>query len=72
MEQPKRAWVAATLDTKSDRTNYVCTLLEAAGARNMADLPHPDSVPAGTRIHFRQKTSRITQSGSAVFTADRG
>ncbi|MBV9180799.1 MAG: Tm-1-like ATP-binding domain-containing protein, partial [Acidobacteria bacterium] len=27
----KRAWVAATLDTKRDEAEYVCDLLEAAG-----------------------------------------
>ena len=31
METTKRVWVAATLDTKGDEANYVCTLLEVAG-----------------------------------------
>lgn len=31
MSSRKRAWVAATLDTKLDEANYVCELLEAAG-----------------------------------------
>ena len=30
MSTRKRAWVAATLDTKLDEAEYVCDLLEAA------------------------------------------
>ena len=54
METTKRAWVAATLDTKSDEANYVCTLLEAAGVPvALADLSTSgSSVPAVKRANF--------------------
>ena len=31
MPSGKRAWVAATLDTKFEEADYICGLLEAAG-----------------------------------------
>ena len=76
MEKTKRAWVAATLDTKNDEANYVCTLLEAAGVPvALADLSTSgSSVPAATRIHFSPDdiAAHHPQSRSAVFTGDRG
>ena len=76
METTKRVWVAATLDTKSDEANYVCKLLEAAGVPvALADLSTSgSSVPAATRIHFSSEdiAAYHPQSGSAVFTGDRG
>jgi uncharacterized protein (UPF0261 family) len=39
MSSRKRAWVAATLDTKAAEAEYVCDLLEAAGLPvTLADL----------------------------------
>jgi uncharacterized protein (UPF0261 family) len=76
METTKRAWVAATLDTKSEEANYVCTLLEAAGVPvALADLSTSGiSVPATTRIHFSPEdiAAHHPQSRSSVFTGDRG
>ncbi len=62
METIKRVWVAATLDTKSDEADYVCTLLEAAGLSvTLADVSTSgsSSLRPGVRI-FLQKTSRHT------------
>jgi uncharacterized protein (UPF0261 family) len=43
MPSQKRAWVAATLDTKADVAEYVCSLLETAGLRvTLADLSTKD------------------------------
>jgi len=76
METTKRAWVAATLDTKSDEAFYVCTLLEAAGVPvALADLSTSgSSVPVAVRVHFSPEdiAAYHPQSGSAVFTGDRG
>jgi len=76
-----RAWVAATLDTKSDEAMYVCDLLEAAGlAVNLADL----STTASSSILARPASSNCVltsaaeigahhpQGASAVFCGDRG
>jgi uncharacterized protein (UPF0261 family) len=76
METAKRVWVAATLDTKSDEANYVCTLLEAAGLPvTLADLSTSgSSVPAATYIHLSPEdiAAYHPQGRSAVFTGDRG
>jgi uncharacterized protein (UPF0261 family) len=76
METTKRVWVAATLDTKSEEANYVCTLLEAAGLPvTLADLSTSgSSVPVVTRIHLSPKdiAAHHPQGQSAVFTGDRG
>jgi uncharacterized protein (UPF0261 family) len=43
MPSQKRAWVAATLDTKADVAEYVCNLLETAGLRvTLTDLSTKD------------------------------
>ena len=76
METTKRVWVAATLDTKRDEANYVCTLLEAAGVPvALADLSTSGrSVRPDTRIHFSPEdiAAYHPQSRSAVFSGDRG
>jgi uncharacterized protein (UPF0261 family) len=77
----KRAWMAATLDTKSDEAMYVCDLLEAAGlAVNLADL----STTASSSTLARPASSNCvltsaaeiaahhTQGAGAVFCGDRG
>jgi uncharacterized protein (UPF0261 family) len=74
METAKRVWVAATLDTKSDEANYVCTLLEAAGLLvTLADLSTLGSSVL-TRIHLSPEdiAAYHPQGRSAVFTGDRG
>ena len=76
METTKRVWVAATLDTKSDEANYVCTLLEAAGVLvALVDLSTSgSSVAPAARVHFSPEDVAAfhPQSRSAVFTGDRG
>ena len=76
MKTTNRVWVAATLDTKSDETIYVCTLLEAAGVPvTLADLSTSgSSVPAATRVRISPEdiAAYHPQSRSAVFTGDRG
>lgn len=53
MPSQKRAWVAATLDTKLDEAMYVCNLLEAAGVRvNVADLSTTGNSPAWLDCHL--------------------
>ena len=60
METTKRAWVAATLDTKSDEAFYVCTLLEAAGVPvALADLSTSgSSVPVSDADTFFARRHR--------------
>ena len=76
METTRRVWVAATLDTKSDEANYVCTLLEAAGLPvTLADLSTsgtPVCVP--TRLHLSPEDIAAYHplGRSGVFTGDRG
>jgi uncharacterized protein (UPF0261 family) len=76
METAKRIWVAATLDTKSDEANYVCTLLQAAGVHvTLADLSTSgSSVPAAVRVHLSPEdiAAYHPQGRGAVFTGDRG
>jgi uncharacterized protein (UPF0261 family) len=76
METAKRVWVAATLDTKSDEANYVCTLLQAAGVHvTLADLSTSgSSVPAAVRVHLSPEdiAAYHPQGRGAVFTGDRG
>ena len=65
METTKRVWVAATLDTKSDEANYVCTLLEAAGVPvALADLSTSgSSVPAADAdTFFARRHRRVSPS----------
>ena len=77
----KRAWVAATLDTKRDEAEYVCDLLEAAGLPvTLVDLSTKTSRATSLR---RSPAERILLAPSeiakchprgkeAVFTGDRG
>jgi len=75
-----RAWVAATLDTKLEESEYVCALLEAAGLPvTLADLSAQD--PAGraprassdrTYISAAQIAAHHPQGEKAVFCDDRG
>jgi uncharacterized protein (UPF0261 family) len=80
MDAKKRAWVAATLDTKADEAHYVCALLEAAGlAVAMADVStsgsgaKPDRNPAARlSVSPADIASHHPQGQTAVFTGDRG
>ncbi len=81
MSSQKRAWVAATLDTKLDETMYVCNLLEAAGLRvSLADLSTSGSSPAMARLSSSTRllisaaeiASYHPQGAGAVFCGDRG
>jgi uncharacterized protein (UPF0261 family) len=81
MVSHKRAWVAATLDTKLDEALYVCNLLEAVGLPvNLADLSTKGT--SSTSI-LRRSSSRLlisaaeiaahhSKGASAVFCDDRG
>jgi uncharacterized protein (UPF0261 family) len=77
----KRAWVAATLDTKLVEAEYVCGLLEAAGLPvTLADVStkSPVASRATHPTHTRQQisASEIARhhplGESAVFCGDRG
>ena len=81
MRSQKRAWVAATLDTKLDEALYVCDLLEAAGLPvTLADLSTKET---STRLDRKSSSQRILipaaevaahhpQGDSAVICGDRG
>jgi uncharacterized protein (UPF0261 family) len=81
MSSQKRAWVAATLDTKLEEALYVCDLLEAAGLPvNLADLSTKER--SSTTAQLSSSTRLLTRSAeiaayhpsgaSAVFRGDRG
>src|SRR6516164_2898355 len=81
MSSPKRAWVAATLDTKMDEAMYVSSLLEAVGLPvTLADLSTKGTSPSLARQS--SSTCRLAtaaeiaahhpQGISAVFCGDRG
>ena len=75
METVKPVWVVATLDTKSDEAEYVCTLLEAAGLSvTLADVSTSGSISAPRRTYLSAEdiASHHPQGRSAVFTGDRG
>jgi len=80
MPARKRAWVAATLDTKLDEAEYVCGLLETAGLPvTLADLstkepdsPAPHSPPRRKQISAAEIAAHHPQGQSAVFCGDRG
>lgn len=80
MPSRKRAWVAATLDTKRDEAEYVCGLLEAAGLPvTLADLSTNASAPSAAHLSPARKqisaaeiAARHPQGESAVFCGDRG
>ncbi len=78
------AWVAATLDTKSDEAEYLCGLLEAAGLRvALADLSTTAGVtrppasfscssPNRECISAAEIAGHHPRGEGAVFTGDRG
>ena len=77
----KRAWVAATLDTKLDEAEYVLIQLESAGLPvALADIStNPRSVPDLRRLHRNLRhisageIARHHHNGeTAVFCGDRG
>ncbi len=81
MSSQKRAWVAATLDTKIDEAMYVCNLLEAVGLPvNLADLSTKGTSSSLARLssstRFMTSATEIAahhpQGASAVFCGDRG
>ena len=80
MSSQKRAWVAATLDTKIDEALYVCSLLEATGlTATLADLSTEETTSAvATSSSNRQLISAAEiaahhpRGASAVFCGDRG
>jgi len=81
MSTRKRAWVAATLDTKADEAEYVCGLLEAAGLPvTLADLSTKDSAASYTpqsslgrkQISAMEIAAHHPRGTSAVFCGDRG
>jgi len=78
MSSPKRAWVAATLDTKAGEAEYVCDLLEAAGLPvTLADLsttpsPARDSPSKCVLVAASEIAAHHPLGASAVFCGDRG
>src|SRR5215472_14055285 len=83
MSSSKRAWVAATLDTKIDEALYVCSLLERAGLPvHLADLSTKEASSAFTLARPSSSTRLLTSAAeiaahhpkgaSAVFCGDRG
>jgi uncharacterized protein (UPF0261 family) len=79
MLSQKRAWVAATLDTKIDEALYVCHLLEAAGLPvHLADLStrEPSSTSTSSSTLNLTSAAEIAEhhlkGASAVFCGDRG
>jgi uncharacterized protein (UPF0261 family) len=81
MDAKKRAWVVATLDTKSDEANYVCALLEAAGLSvALADVstsgssvkPDPNAAAGRLSLSPADVAAHHPEGTRAVFTGDRG
>jgi uncharacterized protein (UPF0261 family) len=81
MDAKKRAWVVATLDTKSDEAYYVCALLEAAGLSvALADVstsggsvkPDPDAAAGRLSLSSSEIAAHHPEGANAVFTGDRG
>jgi uncharacterized protein (UPF0261 family) len=81
MSTRKRAWVAATLDTKLDEAEYVAALLEAAGLPvTVADLSTktpaaaraPESSAGRQQISAAEIAAHHPQGAKAVFCGDRG
>lgn len=81
MSTGKRAWVAATLDTKREEAEYVCGLLEAAGLPlTLADLSTKspvtsrasDLTPGRRLVTATEIAAYHPQGESAVFCGDRG
>lgn len=81
MPLQKRAWVAATLDTKLDEASYICNLLADAGLSvNLADLSTKET---STNLARQSSSTRLLISATeiaahhprgagAVFCGDRG
>ena len=81
MLSQKRVWVAATLDTKGDETEYVCGLIEAAGlpvaladvsTSGSAAIPALRSARGQVRLSPADIAAHHPQGTGAVFTGDRG
>lgn len=83
MSSQKRAWVAATLDTKIDEALYVCGLLEGVGLPvHLADLSTKEASSASTVARLSSSMRLLTSAAeiaahhpkgaSAVFCGDRG
>jgi uncharacterized protein (UPF0261 family) len=81
MSSQKRAWVAATLDTKLDEALYVCDVLEAVGLPvTLADLSTKEtsisldrkSSSNRTLIPAAEIAAHHPKGANAVFCGDRG
>jgi len=81
MSTRKRAWVAATLDTKLDEAEYVSALLETAGlpvtvvdlsTKTPAAVPATPSSAARRHVSAAEIASHHPQGANAVFCGDRG
>jgi len=82
MSSQKRAWVAATLDTKIDEALYVCSLLEGVGLPvHLADLSTKEaSTSTLARVSWSKRlltsaaeiAAHHPKGASAVFCGDRG
>ena len=81
MSTLKQAWVVATLDTKLDEAEYVCSLLEAAGipvtvadlsTKNPAASHNIPLTPFRKLVSAAQIAAHHPQGESAVFCGDRG
>lgn len=81
MSSPKRAWVAATLDTKIDEAKYVSGLLEADGLPvTLADLSTKEhasilpvrSSPSRILISAAEIAANHPRGEGGVFSGDRG
>ena len=83
MSSQKRAWVAATLDTKIDEALYVSSLLEGVGLPvHLADLSTKEAFSASTLARLSSSGCLLTSAAeiathhpkgaSAVFCGDRG
>lgn len=81
MLSQKRAWVAATLDTKGEEAEYLCGLIEAAGlpvaladvsTSGSAAIPSLRSARGQVRLLPADIAAHHPQGPSAVFTGDRG
>ena len=81
MSTPRRAWVAATLDTKLKEAEYVCGLLEAAGLPvTLADLStkglavgHASPMsPTRKHVSAAEIAAHHPHGGNTAFSRDRG
>src|SRR5271169_4585308 len=81
MSKRTRAWVVATLDTKLEEAEYVCSLLEAAGlAVTLADLSTKSpvashathSTPGRRQVSAAEIAAHHPLGVRAVFCGDRG